>query len=139
MENNKENELLSKGYFKSIPLYPTEFHVDVWICDDLDNLSVYFNKRYGASAEYYKEELSRNQVFTVVATSESELKGIKTIVANMDSWDAGTIVHELNHVIFHLSNICHLEIGYNSQEWVSYMIEYLFNRCKNDGSFLVMP
>jgi hypothetical protein len=119
MENNKENELLSKGYFKSIPLYPTEFHVDVWICD--------------------KEELSRNQVFTVVATSESELKGIKTIVANMDSWDAGTIVHELNHVIFHLSNICHLEIGYNSQEWVSYMIEYLFNRCKNDGSFLVMP
>ena len=127
--------LLCTGYFKSIPLYPTAFHVDIWVCSSLDNLCKYFNKRYGASIEYYKEETYQNQTFTLVATENSELKGIKTIVVNVDSWDMGVIVHELNHVIYHLSKICNLETDYNSQEWISCMIEYLFERCQNDGSF----
>lgn len=132
---NNANTVLATGFFKSIPLYPTKFHVDVWVCNNLDNLSKYFNKRYGASIEYYKEETYQNQTFTLVATEESELKGIKTIVVNIDSWDLGVIVHEMNHVIYHLSKICKLETDYNSQEWISYMLEYLFEQCQNDGSF----
>lgn len=132
-----DNHSLDTGFFKSIPLYPTDFYVDIWICNNLENLCRYFNKRYGASVEYYKEETAANQTATIVTTTDSEMKGIKTIVVNVDSWNMGVIVHELNHVIYHLSEICNLETDYNSQEWVSYMLGYLFERCQNDGSFIV--
>lgn len=128
--------LLCTGYFKSIPLYPTAFHVDIWVCNDQNNLAKYFNKRYGASVEYYLNENTPNAACTLTATMDSELKGIQTIVVNVDSWDMGCIVHELGHVLFHISKYCHLEIGQDSQEWFCYMLEYLFERCQNDGSFL---
>ena len=132
MNNSK---LLDIGSLKTIPLYPTLFHVDIWICNNPDNLSEYFHKRYGAGKEYYREKLQSNQTCTVVATQDSELQGIKTIVVNMDNWDNNAIVHEMNHVIYHLADICGLETGTQSQEWISYMLEYLFARCQNDGSF----
>ena len=132
MNNSK---LLDIGLFKTIPLYPTLFHVDIWICNNPDNLSEYFHKRYGAGKEYHREKLQPNQTCTVVATQDSELQGIKTIVVNMDNWDNNVIVHEMNHVIYHLADICGLETGTQNQEWISYMLEYLFARCQNDGSF----
>ena len=52
MNNSK---LLDIGLFKTIPLYPTLFHVDIWICNNPDNLSEYFHKRYGAGKEYHRE------------------------------------------------------------------------------------
>ena len=71
MNNSK---LLDIGLFKTIPLYPTLFHVDIWICNNPDNLSEYFHKRYGAGKEYYREKLQSNQTCTVVATQDSELQ-----------------------------------------------------------------
>ena len=137
MDNNIEtnDQLLNIGFFKTVPLYPTLFHVDIWICNNQDNLCEYFHKRYGASKEYYREELQSNQTTTITATLDSQLKGINTIVVNMDDWDNTIVVHEMNHVIYHLAEICGLEISTKSQEWISYMLEYLFNRCQNDGSF----
>lgn len=132
-----EKEALKKGYFKTIPLYPTAFHVDIWVCSDLDNLCKYFNKRYGASIEYYQDEINENQTMTLVSTRKSELKGIRTIVVNVDSWNMSTIIHELSHVIFHLSKICGMETNYNSQEWFCYMLEYLYSNCQNDSTFKI--
>lgn len=132
-----EKKKLKTGYFKTIPLLPTAFSVDVWVCSDLDNLCKYFNKRYGASIEYYQDEISENQTMTLISTRKSELKGKKTIVVNVDSFNMGTITHELGHIIFHLSKICGMETNYSSQEWFCYMLEYLYTNCQNDGSFKI--
>ena len=85
--------------------------------------------------EYYKEETKPNSVWSLTSTDESELKGDKTIVMCIEGWDMAIIVHELNHVIYHLAKYCHLETNYDSQEWISYMLEHLFEQCQNDGSF----
>jgi hypothetical protein len=132
-----DDQLLQIGCFKCIPLHPTLFHLDVWVCNDQDNLANYFNKRYGASVEYYLNENMPNATCSLTSTIDSELKGIRTIVVNVDSWDMGIIVHELGHVLFHLSKYSGLEIGQESQEWFCYMLEYLFEQCQNDGSFLI--
>ena len=126
---------IKKALFKEIKLLPTKFSVDVWICDNLELIAKCYNKRYGASQEYYKEETKPNCVWSITSTDESELKGDKTIVMCVESWDMPIIVHELNHVIYHLAKYCHLETNYDSQEWISYMLEYLFEQCQNDGSF----
>jgi hypothetical protein len=134
MEKKKLNrkELLKAiehGLIKEIKLLPTHFTADIWVCSNLDNLAKHFNQRYGASIEYYKDEISSNQCWTLAGTPKSELKGEKRIVMNVNSFDLGTIVHEVNHVVYHLGKICQLETTYNSQEWVSYMLEYIFNQC----------
>lgn len=127
---------IEHGLIKEIKLLPTHFTVDVWVCSDLDNLAKHFNQRYGASLEYYKDEISPNQVWTLRATPKSELKGEKRIVMNVNSFDLGTIVHEVNHIVYHLAKLCQLETSYNSQEWVSYMLEYVFNQCIDKESFV---
>jgi len=136
MRTKKTNKpTLDIGFFKEIPLYPTRFSVDIWVCNNQDNLAKYFKKRYGASVEYYKEEVAPNQVANLHSTIESELNGEVRIVMNVIDWDLNVIGHELIHIIYHLDKICNLGIDFHCQEWVSYLFEYLFERCKNDGSF----
>lgn len=123
-----------KILFKEIPLLPTTFHVDVWICDDMKLLSEKFHKRYGASIEYYKEELIGNCVQSITSTVDAELKAITRIVMIVDDFTASIITHEINHVLHHLSDHCHIEI--TAQEWCSYMLEYLFEQCIDEKSFI---
>lgn len=130
-----ENKLQT-GLFKAIQLAPTHIYVDIWICNDQDNIAKYFNKRYGASVEYYKEEISPNQVCDLYSTKESELKGERRIVMNVTSFDMAVIIHELIHVVYRLAKICGMETNYDSQEWISYMVEYLFERCQEDSEFI---
>ena len=118
-----------------IPLYPTEFSVDVWVCKSKETLAECYHKRYGASVDYYREELKPNAVWSLTATKDSELKRYSIIVMNIESFNYPVIVHEINHVIFHLAKYCNVEINYESQEWVSCMLEYLFKHCTDKKSF----
>lgn len=126
---------MSKVLHKEIPLYPTLFTVDVWVSNNQDELAKCFHKRYGASIEYYKEKTDADQVVSLTATNESEKNGHKCIVMNISEFNDSVIVHEINHVIHHLSEYTGIETTYEAQEWCSYMQEYLFDRIKNDGSF----
>lgn len=126
---------IHEGLLKTIPLYPTEFRVDVWICDDKDKLCNHFHKRYGASIEYYEGDVTPNQVAVLNATDKSELKGETIIVMNVTSFKMPVIVHELNHVFYHLCKILLMDMTYDNQEWHSYMLEYLYSNCQDDGSF----
>lgn len=124
---------MPKILFKSIPLLPTQYKVDVWICNNKSALASQFNKRYGASADYYNDILTPNQCSNIISTSTSELKGEHVIVVNIKAKIASIIIHEMNHVVYYLSKITGLELNYNSQEWHSYMLEYLYTECmKND-------
>ena len=135
---NMSKNKLKIGYLKTIRLIPTLFIVDIWVCDDQDNLARYYSKRYGASPQYHIEQVSNNQVATIKSYRESELKGERRIVMNVDSWNMAYIVHEINHVVYHLAKECGIETNYESQEWISYMLEYLFEQCQNDGSFTTL-
>jgi len=110
---------------KTIPLYPTLFSVDVWISNDKKRLCDKFNKRYGASKEYYDEYLMPNQVCVITGTVKSELSREQRIVMNLSHIEHDTVAHECSHVIFHLAKITGIETDYNSQEWFAYMIGYL--------------
>jgi hypothetical protein len=112
--------------FKSIPLLPTKFSLDVWICDDLDELSAAFSVRYGASVEYYKGDLRPDAVEVISSTEASESRGDKVIVMNMQKLDAVIVLHEVIHVVFKLSKITGIEICQKSQEWVAYFVEYIY-------------
>lgn len=129
---------IQKCYFKSIRLYPSEFEVDVWIGKDRDLLAENFHKRYGASVDYYKEELRDNAVQVLRATMKSELKGDKVIVMNVESLDLGILIHELNHIYYHLCSILHITLHHESQEWHSYMLEYLYEETKDIKTYKII-
>lgn len=121
--------------FKTIPLHPTLFSLDVWVSRDKETLAKCFHERYGASVDYYIDEYKPNSVYRLTATKDSDWNGFKVIVMNVETFDLATIVHEINHVIFHLSAYTKIEICYESQEWVSCMMEYLFRHCADKKSF----
>jgi hypothetical protein len=112
--------------FKEIPLLPTKFLLDVWICDNLNELSEAFHVRYGASVEYYKGDLHPDAVQVIQSTVDSECKGSKMIVMNMQELQDTVVLHEVVHVVFKLSKITGIEISYKSQEWVAYFVEYIY-------------
>lgn len=124
---------MPKILFKTIPLLPTQFSVDVWICNDKSALANHFNKRYGASVDYYIDNLTPNQCMELVTTNKAELKSTHTIVVNMTALKAPVVVHEMNHVIHYLSKITGVEINQQCQEWHSYMLEYLFIECMKNN------
>jgi hypothetical protein len=112
--------------FKEIHLLPTKFSLDVWVCDDLDELSAAFHVRYGASVEYYKGDLHPDAVQIIGSTRESECLGAKVIVMNISELDAGVVLHEVIHAVFKLSKITGIEICQKSQEWVAYFVENIY-------------
>ena len=118
---------LKTGLFRCIQLFPTEFCLDIWICNDQTKLAKYFNARYGADIEYYIESYSPNECGVICSTDISQHKGRRCVFIHVDSFDLGVMVHEANHAYYKLCKIIGHELKQNSQEWHSYMIEYIFN------------
>ena len=112
--------------FKKIPLFPTKFDLDVWVCDDLEELSKSFQIKYGASSEYYKDELKPDAVQFLDSTVESESGGDRVIVMNMQKIEDSVVVHEIAHVLFKLSDVVGIEVSSKSQEWCAYFMEYVY-------------
>lgn len=123
---------IRKPHYKQIALLPTHFTLDVWICKDKEALCAAFSKKYSKSIEYIREELTPNQMWSFTGG------GYKHLVINVNSLDLGVIVHECTHAMFYLSNLCGIETKYESQEWVAYMMEYIFNQAKDFKSYEVI-
>lgn len=120
---------------KQINLLPTEFVLDVWIEKDLDKLAKQFHKYYGASEEYYSNNLSPYQVSTANTTTKSLSKGHTKIIMNLKQIDGRIVTHECMHVLWHLHNITGLEMNYDSQEWQAYMIDYLYHNIMDTSNY----
>jgi hypothetical protein len=120
---------------QTIPLLPTKFKVDVWLCNDLKALSSHYDKRYAIRSSVFWNNASLNQVSTIEAGMDSLLKGEKRIVMNINRLSHGTIVHECNHIYYHLCKCIHTDANYDSQEWHSYMLEYLFESIINKKNY----
>lgn len=121
--------------FKNIKLLPTFQTLDVWVCSDAIELAPAFVKRYGASFEYYSEELdqpkARASVRKITGTIKSEVKGAEKIVLILSSFNHAYIMHEIIHIISFLSEITGIEYNNKSDEWCAYMSEYIFNEITN--------
>lgn len=117
--------------FKEVCLYPTKFRLHVWVCDDRYILAGLFHRYYGATVEYYTENLSKNQVATIDSSSDSVSRGHTVIVMNLSRLDMSVLVHEINHVIYHLGSVCGVEITKSSQEWTSCMMQYIYDSSCN--------
>ncbi len=125
----------STGYFKQINLLPSEWQLDVWVCDNPHNIADAFSERYGASKEHYLEEFYPNQVTRIDSTDESILAGRTQVVMQLASFDKCVLVHELTHVLWHYAAACGLEMNYESQEWQAVLFEFLFKQCTDKKSF----
>lgn len=121
---------------KTIPLYPTDWRLDVWI--GYHKIAQCFNKRYGASIEYYQNQFSNgdNEYGTcgrINSTIDSELKGEYIIVVTLRSFKLNILVHELSHAFDKLCNAVKLEV--EPTEWKACMIEYMFKNAKNTEDY----
>lgn len=118
--------------FKEIPLLPTNYWLDFWCFDSKEEAVEEFSKRYGASKKYYKKWITPNQVCIIRSKYDSELHGEERIIMNVSEMTDFVIIHEIVHVIFYLCKHSHVEMGFNSQEWIAYMSEYIFNEIKKE-------
>jgi hypothetical protein len=129
--------------FKTIKLLPTLWSLDAYLVDKHtdDNRATIASDmvtRYGANYECYYEELEKiNCVINVSATKKSKSKGESRIIMIVE-YDLKTIVHELLHVLQHLSNLSGVEMSYDAQEWQACMIEYLYGHFQDFDSIPVL-
>ncbi len=118
--------------FKTVKLLPTLWSLDAYVIPSKYNdqhrkdIASDMVTRYGANYECYYEELEKiNCVINVSATKKSKSKG-ETRIIMLVEYDLKTIVHELLHVLQHLSNLSGVEMSYDAQEWQACMLEYLY-------------
>jgi hypothetical protein len=112
---------------KTIKLLPTDFCVDVWIGGSISTLAEAFSKRYGASIEYYKEDMHINSLSTINSSDDSELKGHTRFVMILQKKNNQVIVHEVLHLLWHMNKRIGLEMSFESQEWQACMFDYVFS------------
>lgn len=111
---------------KTIKLLPTDFYLDVWVGGSVATLAKAFAKRYGASVEYYKEDMGINSLSTINTTNESELKGHTRFVMILQRKNNKVIVHEILHLLWHMNKRIGLEMSFESQEWQACMFDYVY-------------
>ena len=114
-------------YFKQIRLIPTLFLLDVYVTTKTDKLNELFKECYGLTDDYlFQDPLTPNSVMTIYSSKDSKLKGQKRFILLLESLKKmPVVVHELNHIKWHLAKETNLEIVDDSQEWQSYFMEYL--------------
>ena len=112
--------------FKEIKLLPTLFTLDVFITNNVNKLVPIFEKRYGLTLQDM-EGTQINEVSIIDSGKKSELKGHTRICLIMGSFNIGTIIHEMQHIIWKLSKLTNIELNYDSQEWQACFMEYLYS------------
>jgi len=107
--------------YKRIELPPTLFSLDIFVSDDIEFITTKCSELYGKSKEFYKEELSFDIVW-----EQKDIEDKTRILLILQNYDIDIIVHEIVHVIFRLSDLTHIEVNTDSQEWVALMSEYIY-------------
>ena len=115
---------------KTFRLYPTLFYIDVFVCSKIKRK--YLKKRYGL-----KESIKPNECGTIYSSKKSELKGIKRFYICLESTEYDNIIiHEIVHLLWHLSKEMNIELKYESQEWQANFFEMVFNEIKNKNGWV---
>jgi len=111
-----------KGLYVEVPLFPTDFILDVWLCSNHDKICANFDKFYGIIDP---EAIVLNSCNVIETSEDSYLEGEIRIVIILDSFHLPNLVHEINHALWCLSILTNLEVNKDTQEWSSYMLGYM--------------
>ena len=124
------SEMMSKAkaLLKTIRLYPTQFECDIWICGDMNHLDKCYHKRYGIGF-IDNDTKGDAECSRIESAKTSEIGAEKRIALAFSKYDHTHFAHESVHCLNHLSHWTNIEIGFNSQEWNAYFIEYVFSEC----------
>ena len=112
---------------KTIPLIPTEFDLDVWVCNDESKLIKRFKKRYGGTKSEYYDIVTANCMLRFDSSEDSEMKGKTVFVMILQELKDHVIVHEIVHLLWQMNERIGIEMNANSQEWQAYMSDYVFS------------
>lgn len=123
-------------YTKTIPLLPTHFSLDVLITNKEKTAIKFQHKEYGLSKESLKKEGQQvNTVATIDSQKKSKYKGERRICLILEGFKPAIVVHELIHVLWHLSKYSGLDINYNSQEWQALFMEQLYVQIMDKSNY----
>jgi len=110
--------------YKEIRIYPSVWTMDVIISNSEKDLKNISEKRYGI----FDDPIMFNQCCSIHSEKKGELNCEKRVVLSLKSLkDKKTIVHELIHAIWHISEYVGYEMSYNTQEWQAVLFEYLYD------------
>lgn len=109
-------------YQKQIRLYPTNMYCTLIIGEDTEKVNQILQETYGVK-EDFTEFLDSAGTFTVEIPQNG--KYVKTILCYLKDFDNQEFVHEATHVVQHLSDVCNLNINYQTQEMMAYYMSYL--------------
>jgi hypothetical protein len=112
--------------FKEIPVLPSAFKLDVIICRDLKTVAKFCNKRYGATVEWYEENMHLDSCCALYSTKQSDLKGTLRPLVILEYKKAHIVAHELIHALWKLADCIGYEITIHTEEWQAVLYEYLF-------------
>jgi len=122
---------MKKNHFESLRLIPTQFKLDVWInWNKKESLCKKMSSRYGIGYDFLMGDISQNEVSTVTTSDDCELPNKQLILLILHDDNDAVLVHEIEHIFQHIAKICGLGIDYDSQEWIAYFKEYLFEEIK---------
>lgn len=129
---------LNIGIYKSIKLIPTHINLDIYYCNNTDNLARYFSKKYGESYEYWRNcDLGSipGYCLRIPINYDGDISNDLRLILLLNEFSYSNLVHEINHVYYHICDIIGMKLNQKSQEIHSYYLDYLFDECVNINSF----
>jgi hypothetical protein len=112
-------------------LYPTRYTLDLWLTNDRRDLADAFNKRYGASKEYYMDELANTDFAATISPANlAEIKETRLVCVIENYHNMRTIEHEAAHLVFKLFDVVGQQVCDEIQEMFAIYLEYICDRIR---------
>lgn len=123
---------------KIIELLPSRWTLDVIVSRSEEDVRNHLLGNYGIHEEYvYDGGKHVNSVVTISTGLDTKYKGESRVLLILESNNKPHIVvHEIIHVLWHLSKHSGIDMHYHSQEWQAMMAEYLFTEITNSKGYL---
>lgn len=111
--------------FKQIKLIPSEFILDVWIGRNYDVLNKY-NKFYNLTGEDMIGK-TENWVDTIYFLPKNGKRNTTRICLKITSLqNKKVLVHEIIHILWHLSTVVGYKMVNDSQEWQAVLADWIY-------------
>ena len=109
---------------KRIPLTPTDFVVDAWIGDNVEEISKAWIDEYGYDSEFYEQFFTETTEGIVIQLEDRE--GITRFLASLPKLTPAVVLHECIHLSWYLDNQVGYNFSFSNQEIQAQYVEYLF-------------
>jgi hypothetical protein len=116
-------------HFKRIPLHPTLFELDVWVCEEKEPICEAASKLYGETPEHYDAEVQHEMCCWL-----EDKEGVKRIVIFLNKIQPEFVAHEALHATWQLAKFVGFRYSHKNQETQAYYIEYIVRNILGIGA-----